>query len=150
MVLKKRRAPRVDAVVDRWSMSTFIHRRNMNPRPQPKTYSKFVFLIYFSWSYIFRNLLSGALVGVGGSDFIGYLWGCSRATGPKSWKSNNYIKIRRPHDFELVEPPKRIWSVILGFWWFWACSSRSSSQVCALCFMRLDHTYRMTRVSTFC
>ena len=33
---------------------------------------KFVFLVYFSYSYLFLNRLSGDLVGVGGSDFMGY------------------------------------------------------------------------------
>ena len=45
------------------------HRWNRNPRPQPQTFSKLVFLIQFSQSYIFLNWLSGALVGVGGPDF---------------------------------------------------------------------------------
>ena len=47
------------------------HRWNRNPRPQPKTFSRLVFLIYFSQSCIFRKWLSGALVGVGGPHFIG-------------------------------------------------------------------------------
>ena len=42
------------------------------PRPQPQTFSKLVFLIEFSKSYICLDWLSGALVGVGGSDFIGH------------------------------------------------------------------------------
>ena len=47
------------------------HRWNRNPRPQPNKFSKLVLLTYFSQSYTFLNWLSGALVGVGGSDFIG-------------------------------------------------------------------------------
>ena len=42
-----------------------------NPR-RPRNFSKLVFLMTFSRSYIFLNWLSGALVGVGGSDFFGY------------------------------------------------------------------------------
>ena len=38
-----------------------------------KALSNLGFLIEFSESYIFVNWLSGALVGVGGSDFIGYV-----------------------------------------------------------------------------
>ena len=45
----------------------------MSLRPQPQTFSKLTFLSEFSKSYTFLNWLSGALVGVGGSDFIGYL-----------------------------------------------------------------------------
>ena len=42
------------------------------PEPRPQTiWQTGVFLIYFSQSCIFLNWLSGALVGVGGSDFIG-------------------------------------------------------------------------------
>ena len=48
------------------------HRWSRNPRPQPQTFSKLALLIYFGESYIFLNWLSGALVGVGDSDFIGY------------------------------------------------------------------------------
>ena len=47
------------------------HRWNRNPRPQPHKFSKLVFLIKFSESYICLNWLSGVLVGVGGSGFIG-------------------------------------------------------------------------------
>ena len=50
----------------------FAHRWNRNPRPRPQTFSKFVFLHSFS-ELFFLNWLSGALVGVGGSDFIGCL-----------------------------------------------------------------------------
>ena len=47
-------------------------RWNRNPRPQPQKFSKLLFLVSFSESCIFLNRLSGALVGVGGSDFIGH------------------------------------------------------------------------------
>ena len=46
------------------------HRWNRNPRPQPQ--SNLVFLTQLSSYYIFLNWLFGALVGVGGSDFVGY------------------------------------------------------------------------------
>ena len=46
-------------------------RWNRNPRPQPQTLSKLMFLIWFGQSYICLNWLSGAQVGVRGSDFIG-------------------------------------------------------------------------------
>ena len=49
-----------------------VHRWNRNPRPQPQTFSKLVFIMEFTQYYICLNWLSGALVGVGGSDFIGY------------------------------------------------------------------------------
>ena len=49
---------------------------NRNPRPQPQKSSKLVFLIAFSQYYVYIDWLSGALVGVGGSDFIGYKWRC--------------------------------------------------------------------------
>ena len=49
------------------------HRWNRNPRPRPQTLSTFASLINFGWSYIFLNWLSGALGGVVGSDFIGYV-----------------------------------------------------------------------------
>ena len=42
------------------------HRWNRNPRPQPQTFRNLV-------DYMFIHWLSGALVGVGGSDFIGYI-----------------------------------------------------------------------------
>ena len=41
------------------------------PRPQTKTISKLVSLISFSKPYMFLNSLSGVLLGIGGSDFIG-------------------------------------------------------------------------------
>ena len=44
-----------------------------NPRPQPQKFSKLVFLIELSKSCLFLNWLSGALVGVGGSDIVGYV-----------------------------------------------------------------------------
>ena len=47
------------------------HRWNRTPRPQPQTFSKLVFILYFSSCYIFLNRSSGAPVGVRGSDFIG-------------------------------------------------------------------------------
>ena len=40
------------------------------PDPSPRNIMNWCFLIYFNCSYIFLNWLSGALVGVGGSDFI--------------------------------------------------------------------------------
>ena len=55
---------------DKRDMALECHRRNRNPRPKPQKFSKLVFLIEFSWSCIFLNWLSGALVGVGGSDFV--------------------------------------------------------------------------------
>ena len=42
-------------------------------RPQPQKYRKLVFLIEVSRPCTFLNWLSGAPVGVGGSDFIGYV-----------------------------------------------------------------------------
>ena len=43
------------------------------PDPNPKhLVRQFVFLTWFRQAYIFLNWLSGALVGVGGSDIIGY------------------------------------------------------------------------------
>ena len=48
-----------------------------HPRLQPQrpqTFSKLMFLLYFSESYIFLSWLSGALVGIGGSDFIAYFY----------------------------------------------------------------------------
>ena len=48
-----------------------LHRRIRNPRPQPQKFSKLAFLIQFSQYCICPNWLSGALVWVGGSDFIG-------------------------------------------------------------------------------
>ena len=53
------------------SRGCVAHRWNGNPRTQPQTFGKLVFLIEFRKSYICLNWLSGALVGVGGSDFIG-------------------------------------------------------------------------------
>ena len=47
------------------------HRWSRNPQPQPQTFSKPVFLVELSLSYICLGWLSGALVGVLGSDFIG-------------------------------------------------------------------------------
>ena len=49
-----------------------VHRWNRNPRPQPEKLSKLVFLVTIGEYCICLNWLSGALVGVGGSDFIGY------------------------------------------------------------------------------
>ena len=43
-----------------------------NPEPQPQTFGKLASLVESSLSYIALNCLSGAPVGVGGSDFIGY------------------------------------------------------------------------------
>ena len=52
------------------SVRQVVPRRwNRNPRPQPQSVSKLVFLRYFSSSYLCLSWLSGALVGVGGSDF---------------------------------------------------------------------------------
>ena len=51
------------------------HRWNTNPRPQPETFGKLVSLMQFSQSYIFLNWLSGFLLGVGNSDFIGNVRG---------------------------------------------------------------------------
>ena len=48
------------------------HRWNRNPRPQPQKYSNLVSLIECSQYCICLNWLSGALVGVGVSDFIGH------------------------------------------------------------------------------
>ena len=48
------------------------HRWNRKPRPQPEKFSKTVSLTRFSRYDICLNWLSGALVGVGGSDFIFY------------------------------------------------------------------------------
>ena len=48
------------------------HRWSGNSRPQPQKCSKLVFLTYFTRSCIFLTWCSGALVGVGGSDVIGY------------------------------------------------------------------------------
>ena len=53
-------------------MHTLTHHRwNRNPRAQPQTFSRLVFLIYFELSYgcIALNWLSGALVGAGGFRF---------------------------------------------------------------------------------
>ena len=50
------------------NVSRDIWRRN--PRPQPQKLSKYVCLIEFDEFYICLNWLPGALVGVGGSDFI--------------------------------------------------------------------------------
>ena len=47
------------------------HRWNRNPRPRPQKCRKLVCLTYFSQHFICLNWLSGALVGDGGSDFIG-------------------------------------------------------------------------------
>ena len=47
-----------------------------NPRPQPQSFSKSLFLTYFRQSCIFNNWLSGALVRVGGSYFIGCVCVC--------------------------------------------------------------------------
>ena len=49
----------------------FTHRWTRKPRPQPRKFSKLMLLIQFSQSCICLNWLSGALIGVGGSDFIG-------------------------------------------------------------------------------
>ena len=49
------------------------HRWNRKPRTPTSNISNLVFLMEFSQSSIFLNGLSGALVGVGGSDFVGYL-----------------------------------------------------------------------------
>ena len=49
------------------------HRWNMNLRPGPQTFSKQVFTILCSWYCISLNWSSGALVGVGGSNFIDYI-----------------------------------------------------------------------------
>ena len=43
------------------------------PKPQPQKFSKLVFLINSVDIAFRRNWFSGALVGVGGSDFIGYI-----------------------------------------------------------------------------
>ena len=59
------------AEVGRKSARRVLHRWNRNPRPRPHQFSKLVFLIELSQSWIFLNWLSGALVGLGGSDFIG-------------------------------------------------------------------------------
>ena len=48
-----------------------IHRWNRNPRPKPQKFSKQMYLIELSRSWFYLNWSSGALVGVGGSDFIG-------------------------------------------------------------------------------
>ena len=54
--------------------SAYYRRWNRNPRPQPWKFSNPVCLCYnlFVEYCICLNWLSGALVGVGGSDFIGY------------------------------------------------------------------------------
>ena len=57
--------------------SSRSHRWNRNPRPQPKKFSKPASLITNSWYYMSLNWLSGVLLGVGGSDFIG--WGVHAA-----------------------------------------------------------------------
>ena len=49
------------------------HRWNRNPRPQPRKFRTLVSLIRNISYYIVLNWLSRALVGVGGSDFIGYI-----------------------------------------------------------------------------
>ena len=54
-------------------LSTRDQRWNRNPRSQPHKFSKLVFLMKFSSSLICLNCLSGALVGVRGSDFMGIL-----------------------------------------------------------------------------
>ena len=48
------------------------HQRLFPPQPQPPTFSKLVFLIEFSYHYIFLSWLSGVLVGIGVGLFIGY------------------------------------------------------------------------------
>ena len=55
-----------------------------DPKPQPKIFSKLVFLMYLSQSSIisFLNWLSGALVGVRGSDLIGQASSSSATARP--------------------------------------------------------------------
>ena len=48
------------------------HRWNKETLTATPKFSKLAFLIYFVTFYVCLNWLSGALVGVGGSDFIGY------------------------------------------------------------------------------
>ena len=47
------------------------HRWHRIPQPQPQKFSKLASLIEFRQFYIFLSWLSGALVGVEVSDFIG-------------------------------------------------------------------------------
>ena len=60
------------------------HRWNRNPRPQPQKFSKLTFLTYFRYPCMFLNWSSGALVGVGGSDFIGQVAGDE----PRVWRED--------------------------------------------------------------
>ena len=57
------------------------------PDPSPKAFSRLVFLLELSWDYVFLSWLSGALLGVGGSYFIGYR--CSARRAPT--RTNRYI-----------------------------------------------------------